>query len=110
MNARAPFTLGTGEFDLRATDSTQATLAPALSLCSSGGPANLDRWGRLERLEKVGQGRARAALIGLELCSALVVVHGLGLLHRDIKAKNAMREDGGRNVLMDFGLGDDHAP
>jgi serine/threonine-protein kinase len=194
MNAREPFTLGTGEFNLRAADSTQAMLAPALSLCSSGGPANLDRWGRLERLEKVGQGlsgqvfrawdpqlqrevalklcrRGRsvedetyslvlqearvlarirhpnvvtvygidkyggwlgvcmeyirgktleallaeqgrlaareAALIGLDLCSALVVIHGLGLLHRDINAKNAMREDRGRIVLMDFGLSQD---
>jgi serine/threonine protein kinase len=45
-----------------------------------------------------------AALVGLDLCSALSAVHGLGLLHRDIKAKNVMREEGGRIVLMDFGL------
>ena len=45
-----------------------------------------------------------AALIGLDLCSALSAVHGLGLLHRDIKASNVMREEGGRIVLMDFGL------
>jgi serine/threonine-protein kinase len=27
------------------------------------------------------------------------------LLHRDVKAQNVMREDGGRIVLMDFGTG-----
>jgi serine/threonine protein kinase len=45
-----------------------------------------------------------AALVGLDLCSALSAMHALGLLHRDIKAKNVMREEGGRIVLMDFGL------
>jgi serine/threonine-protein kinase len=48
-----------------------------------------------------------AALIALDLCSALAVVHSLGLLHRDIKGKNVMREEGGRIVLMDFGLSQD---
>ena len=40
--------------------------------------------------------------IGLDLCSALSAIHGAGLLHRDIKAQNVMREVGGRIVLMDF--------
>jgi eukaryotic-like serine/threonine-protein kinase len=48
-----------------------------------------------------------AALVGLDLCSALGAVHERGLLHRDIKAKNVMREEGGRIVLMDFGLSQD---
>ena len=30
-----------------------------------------------------------------------------GLLHRDVKAQNVMREAGGRIVLMDFGTGED---
>lgn len=56
-------------------------------------------------LEDHGPLAAReAALVGLDLCSALSAVHALGLLHRDIKAKNVMREEGGRIVLMDFGL------
>jgi serine/threonine protein kinase/tetratricopeptide (TPR) repeat protein len=46
-----------------------------------------------------------AAVVGLDLCRALAAVHGAGLLHRDIKAQNAMRESGGRIVLMDFGGG-----
>jgi len=45
--------------------------------------------------------------IGLDLCRALTAVHEAGLLHRDIKAQNVMRETGGRIVLMDFGTGHD---
>ena len=40
--------------------------------------------------------------IGLDLCSALSAIHAAGLIHRDIKAHNVMREVGGRIVLMDF--------
>ena len=43
--------------------------------------------------------------IGLDLCQALAAVHGRGLVHRDIKAQNVMREERGRTVLMDFGAG-----
>jgi serine/threonine-protein kinase len=48
-----------------------------------------------------------AMLIGLDLCRALAAVHGAGLLHRDIKARNVMRETGGRILLMDFGASTD---
>ena len=54
-------------------------------------------------------GEREAALIGLDLCAALAAVHRAGLLHRDIKAQNVMREDGGRVVLMDFGTGEELA-
>lgn len=40
--------------------------------------------------------------IGVDLCRALAALHSAGLLHRDIKAQNVMREVGGRIVLMDF--------
>jgi eukaryotic-like serine/threonine-protein kinase len=43
-----------------------------------------------------------AAGIGIDLCRALSALHSAGLLHRDIKAHNVMREVGGRIVLMDF--------
>ena len=46
-----------------------------------------------------------AMLIASDLCRALSAVHKAGLLHRDLKAQNVMREDGGRIVLMDFGTG-----
>ena len=54
-------------------------------------------------------GPREAALVGIDLCKALAAVHAAGLLHRDIKTSNAMREDGGRILLMDFGLSlDEH--
>jgi serine/threonine protein kinase/tetratricopeptide (TPR) repeat protein len=46
-----------------------------------------------------------AGLVGFELCGALAAVHHAGLVHRDVKAQNVMREEGGRLVLMDFGAG-----
>jgi len=49
-------------------------------------------------------GAREAASIGLDVARALSAVHRAGLLHRDIKAENVMREEGGRILLMDFGL------
>ncbi len=50
-----------------------------------------------------------AALIGMDLCRALAAVHAAGLLHRDVKPQNVMRERGGRTVLMDLGTAHDIA-
>jgi Tol biopolymer transport system component len=50
-------------------------------------------------------GPHEAALVGVDLCRAVGAVHKAGLLHRDIKTQNVMREAGGRVVLMDFGAG-----
>ena len=50
-------------------------------------------------------GATEATSIGQALCLALAAVHHQGLLHRDIKAQNVIREEGGRVVLMDFGAG-----
>jgi len=49
-------------------------------------------------------GAPEAALVGIDVCKAAAAVHAAGLLHRDIKAGNVMRESGGRILLMDFGL------
>jgi TolB-like protein/Tfp pilus assembly protein PilF len=51
-----------------------------------------------------------AASLGADLCASLAAVHGVGLVHRDVKATNVMREEGGRIVLMDFGAGQDAEP
>jgi serine/threonine-protein kinase len=50
-------------------------------------------------------GAREAGLIGVDLCRALAAVHRVGVIHRDVKAQNVMREEGGRIVLMDFGAG-----
>jgi serine/threonine protein kinase len=39
-----------------------------------------------------------------QLLDALDTIHDAGLVHRDIKPANIMLEEGGRTVLMDFGL------
>lgn len=49
-------------------------------------------------------GGREAALVGIEVCRALAAVHAKQLVHGDVKAQNVMREEGGRIVLMDFGL------
>jgi serine/threonine protein kinase len=46
-----------------------------------------------------------AVLVGEDVCRALAAVHGAGFVHRDVKARNVMREQTGRIVLMDFGTG-----
>jgi hypothetical protein len=57
-------------------------------------------------------GESEAIAYGRELCQALAAVHAEGLLHRDVKAQNAMRDSSGRIILMDLGAGLDaaHAP
>ncbi|MEZ4651102.1 MAG: protein kinase [Candidatus Eisenbacteria bacterium] len=42
---------------------------------------------------------------GLDLCRALSAVHDAGLVHGDIKPPNAMFDEDGRVLLMDFGSG-----
>jgi TolB-like protein/Tfp pilus assembly protein PilF len=65
----------------------------------------LVRGATLEQLvQQRGPFSAReAALLGIDLCRALAAIHAAGLIHRDVKAQNVMREEGGRIVLMDLG-------
>ena len=48
---------------------------------------------------------AEVLTIGIAIAEALAAVHDAGLIHRDVKAQNIIREPGGRTVLMDFGTG-----
>jgi eukaryotic-like serine/threonine-protein kinase len=50
-----------------------------------------------------------AAGVVIDLARAVSAVHAAGLIHRDIKTSNAMREVGGRILLIDFGLSHSHA-
>jgi tetratricopeptide (TPR) repeat protein len=45
--------------------------------------------------------------IGVDLAGAIAAVHAAGLVHRDVKAQNVMRDRSGRIVLGDFGTGRD---
>ena len=45
--------------------------------------------------------------VGIELCGALEAVHDAGLVHRDVKSVNVMRDVRNRIVLGDFGTGRD---
>jgi tRNA A-37 threonylcarbamoyl transferase component Bud32 len=54
-------------------------------------------------------GAAEAVAVGSKVGHALSAVHAAGIVHRDVKARNVMREDRGRIVLMDFGTGRDSA-
>ncbi len=54
-------------------------------------------------LEQQGPfGAQEAAGMAITLCRALAAIHAGGLVHRDVKLSNVMREKGGRYVLLDF--------
>src|SRR5262249_22218707 len=50
-------------------------------------------------------GYNEAALVGIDVSHALAAVHAAGIIHCDIKPSNVMRDESGRTVLMDFGIG-----
>ena len=58
-----------------------------------------------ELAERGTFGAEEIARVGVELCRALAAVHSAGLVHRDVKSQNVLREEGGRIVLGDFGTG-----
>jgi len=50
-----------------------------------------------------------AIRIGVAVCSGLAAVHAAGLMHRDVKAQNVVRDRDGRTILMDLSAGHDEA-
>jgi hypothetical protein len=62
-------------------------------------------------LAEYGPFSAREAIgIGREICSAVAAIHAGGLIHRDLKAQNVMREPGGRIVVMDMSISVEGSP
>jgi len=55
-------------------------------------------------LDKKRFAPAEAVEIMLQVCRALEAVHVVGVIHRDLKPQNIMRDNQGRVVVMDFGL------
>lgn len=47
---------------------------------------------------------SEAVEIMLQVCRALEAAHSVGVIHRDLKPQNIMRDTTGRIVVMDFGL------
>ncbi len=45
-----------------------------------------------------------AVQITEQICRALEATHNVGVIHRDLKPQNIMRDATGRILLMDFGL------
>ena len=45
-----------------------------------------------------------AVEITQQICRALEATHSVGVIHRDLKPQNIMRDQTGRILLMDFGL------
>jgi len=53
-------------------------------------------------IDKYRSSGARKVLLGL--CDALTVLHGRGIVHRDVKPENVIVERSGRVVLIDFNV------
>jgi len=56
----------------------------------------------MERADRVQS--EPAALIGIQVCTALICAHDSGIIHRDIKPENIMIDRLGCVRLMDFGI------
>ena len=55
-------------------------------------------------LEKKSFAPIEAVEIMMQVCRAIESVHAVGVIHRDLKPQNVMRDNNGRVIVMDFGL------
>lgn len=62
----------------------------------------IDGGSLVDRLGKLSE--AALIKVGVELCSALVAAHSLGILHRDLKPANVFMRSNGEAVVGDFGV------
>lgn len=49
-------------------------------------------------------GRREIARVALDLCDALIELHGQGVAHKDVKPENVILDDKGRATLIDLGI------
>jgi tetratricopeptide (TPR) repeat protein len=88
-------------------------IVPVYGVASAGGRVGF--WSELiegpslaSLVKTSGPVKPRAAASAIaQLCKAVAALHAAGILHRDIKAENALQEPGGRVLLTDFGLSRD---
>jgi Tol biopolymer transport system component/tRNA A-37 threonylcarbamoyl transferase component Bud32 len=63
-----------------------------------------------ERLAAHGpRPEAEVVETGAAVCAGLAAIHAAGLVHRDVKAQNVVRDRAGRTVLMDLSAGEEDA-